>query len=126
MSSLSVVPKKTSREYRLIHHLSYPNGDSVNDGISSDYSAVNYACVDDAIAMIKLLGCGCFLAKTDIKSAFRIIPVWPSDYDLLGIFGKENIIIRPCLWAVHHAVEFLQCSARLSNGLLRNIFRSHI
>ena len=81
VSPLGVVPKKTSGEYRLIHHLSYPNGDSVNYGISSDYSTVNYARVDDAIAMIKLLGRGCFLAK----SAFRIIPIRPSDYDLLGI-----------------------------------------
>ena len=88
VSPLGVVPKKTSGEYRLIHHLSYPNGDSVNDGISSDYSTVNYARVDDAIAMIKRLGRGCFLAKTDIKSAFRIIPTRPSDYDLLGIFWQ--------------------------------------
>ena len=28
-------PFANFREYRLIHHLSYPNGDSVNDGISS-------------------------------------------------------------------------------------------
>ena len=39
-------------------------------------------------AMIKQLGSGCFLAKTDIKSAFRIIPIKPSDYDLLGIFWQ--------------------------------------
>ena len=38
--------------------------------------------------MIKQLGQGCFLAKTDIKSAFRIIPILPRDYDLLGIFWQ--------------------------------------
>jgi hypothetical protein len=38
--------------------------------------------------MIKQLGRGSFLAKTDIKSAFRIIPVRPSDNDLLGIFWQ--------------------------------------
>ena len=38
--------------------------------------------------MIKKLGRGCFLAKTDIKSAFRIIPILPADYDLLGIFWQ--------------------------------------
>ena len=49
VSPLGVVPKKTSGEYRLIRQLSYPNGDySLNDGISSDYSTVNYARVDDA------------------------------------------------------------------------------
>ena len=38
--------------------------------------------------MIKHLGQGCFLAKIDIKSAFRIIPILPTDYDLLGIFWQ--------------------------------------
>ena len=33
VSPLGVVPKKTSVEYRLIHHLSFPTGASVNDGI---------------------------------------------------------------------------------------------
>ena len=29
-----------------------------------------------------------FLAKTDIKIAFRIIPILPRDYDLLGFFWQ--------------------------------------
>ena len=74
VSPLGVVPKKAPGEYRLIHHLSFPHGASVNDGISTENSFVQYARVDDAVTMIKQLGRGCFLAKTDIKSAFRIIP----------------------------------------------------
>jgi hypothetical protein len=31
VSPLGVVPKKALGEYRLIHHLSFPRGDSVND-----------------------------------------------------------------------------------------------
>ena len=46
---------------------------------------VSYCRVDDAIALIKSLGQGCFLAKSDIKSAFRIIPIRPQDYPLLGM-----------------------------------------
>ena len=88
VSPLGVVPKKALGEYRLIHHLSFPRGDSVNDGIAQQHASVQYARVDDAVAMIKQLGSGCFLAKTDIKSAFRIIPINPSDYDLLGIFWQ--------------------------------------
>ncbi len=82
------MPKKAPGEYRLIHHLSFPHGVSVNDGISPEDSSVQYARVDDAVTMIKKLGRGCFLAKTDIKSAFRIIPILPADYDLLGIFWQ--------------------------------------
>jgi hypothetical protein len=29
---------------------------------------------------------GCFLAKTDVDSAFRLIPLRPSDYELFGMF----------------------------------------
>ena len=82
------MPKKTPGEFRLIHHLSFPHGASINDGISSEHTAVCYSRVDDAISMIKNLGKGCFLAKTDIKNAFRIIPICPQDYDLLGIFWQ--------------------------------------
>ena len=88
VSPLGVVPKKAPGEYRLIHHLSFPRGASVNDGISTEDASVQYARVDDTVAMIKHLGQGCFLAKTDIKSAFRIIPILPTDYDLLGIFWQ--------------------------------------
>ena len=85
VSPLGVVPKKIPGEFRLIHHLSFPRGASVNDGISSEHSTVSYCRVDDAIALIKSLGRGCFLAKTGIKSAFRIIPIRPQDYPLLGM-----------------------------------------
>ena len=34
VSPLGVVPKKTPGELHLIHHLSYPKGSSINDGIS--------------------------------------------------------------------------------------------
>lgn len=31
------IPKKTPSEFRLIHHLPYPKGSSVNDGISPEF-----------------------------------------------------------------------------------------
>ena len=41
---------------------------------------------DDAIRLIRRTGRGCALVKTDVKNAFRLIPINPADYDLLGIF----------------------------------------
>ena len=35
VSPLGVVPKKVPREFRFIHHLSFPHGSSINDGIPS-------------------------------------------------------------------------------------------
>ena len=40
VSPIGVVPKKAPGEFRLIQHLSYPHGSSINDGISSDDSHV--------------------------------------------------------------------------------------
>ena len=85
VSPLGVVPKKVPVEFRLIHHLSFPKGSSVNDGIPPEHTNVYYATIDEAIKLIRSAGPGYFLAKTDIKNAFRIIPIHPSDYNLLGM-----------------------------------------
>ena len=93
----------------------------------SMHASVQYARVDDAVAMIKQLGSGCFLAKTDIKSAFRIIPINPSDYDLLGIFWQGQYYYdRAMPMGCAHPVVLLRCLALLSNGLLRNTCQSRI
>lgn len=49
VSPLGVVPKKTPGEFRLIHHLSYPRGSSINDGISLENCSVSFATISDAI-----------------------------------------------------------------------------
>ena len=85
VSPLGVVPKKVPGEFRMIHHLSVPSGSSVNDGILSANTSVQYATIADAISLIKQCGKAGFLANTDIKDAFRIIPIQPSDYPLLGM-----------------------------------------
>ena len=97
ISPLGVVPKKTPGEFRLIHHLSYPRGSSVNDGISPDHTSVSYATISDAIRHIKAAGRGCFLAKTDVKNAFRIIPIRPLDYNLLGMRWRNLYYYDRCM-----------------------------
>ena len=97
ISPLGVGPKKTPGEFRLIHHLSYPRGSSVNDGISPDHTSVSYATIADAIRHIKAAGRGCFLAKTDVKNAFRIIPIRPLDYSLLGMRWRNLYYYDRCM-----------------------------
>lgn len=96
-SPIGVVPKKEPGEFRMIHHLSYPEGKSINDSIPNECCSVTYSTVDDAVALIKKLGTGCLLAKTDIASAFRIIPIHPSDHELLGIHFKGFYYYDKCL-----------------------------
>ena len=84
-SPLGLIPKKDPNEYRLIHHLSFPEDSPVNDFIPDCCATVQYASIRDTSKSIKCIGRGCFMAKTDIKSAFRIIPIHPADYSLPGI-----------------------------------------
>ena len=97
VSPLGVVPKKIPGEFRLIHHLSFPSGSSVNDGISPVDTSVQYARVDDAVRAIKATGRHCFLAKTDIKNAFRIIPIRPLDHHLLGLKWRGAYYYDRCM-----------------------------
>jgi len=97
ISPVGVVPKKVKGEFRMIQNLSSPYGQSINDGIPKEYTSVHYASVDDAVRIIKQLGIGCVMAKTDIKSAFRIVTVHPHDYHLLGFRWKGKYYYDCCL-----------------------------
>ena len=83
-SPLGIVPKKPPGEFRLIQHLSYPEGGSVNDAIPQEQCTVRYTSFDEAVSMVRRCGVGAELAEYDIKSAFWILPVNPQDFDLLG------------------------------------------
>ncbi len=55
------------------------------------------ASVDDAIAICHRLGKGALMAKVDLKDAFRLCPVCPEDWHLLGIYWKREYYIDKCL-----------------------------
>ena len=92
VSPIGLVPKKHSNKYRTIFHLSFPkSGDSsINYSIPKEEFGLHYITIDNAIEGIISFGQGCFLAKTDIESAFRLIPVHPDDYELLGMFWDDK------------------------------------
>ena len=50
-----------------------------------------------AIDMVRRLGRGTQLVKLDIKDAYRIIPVYPADYWLLGISWRGNTYVDRAL-----------------------------
>ena len=98
ISPLGIRAKKAPGEYRVIHDLSFPyDGNSINDGIPRDQATVKYASVYDAIKAILKFGHNTFLAKTDIRSAFRIIPIAPSNYHLLGFKWRNKYYFDKCL-----------------------------
>ena len=97
ISPIGLVPKKTPNEHRLIHHLSYPLGSSVNDFIDPKFSSVQYTRFDEAIHLVQDLGTNCLLFKMDIKSAFRLLPVSPSDFDQLGFKFDGKYYFDKCM-----------------------------
>ena len=47
--------------------------------------------------MVLLLGPGCHLCKTDLESAYRILPVNNMDHDLVGIKWQNKYDYDNCL-----------------------------
>ena len=97
ISPLGVVPKKTPGEYRLIHDLSFPKFNSVNSHINKFHTEVSYELLDHCITIIQAIGPKCLIAKADIKDAFRIIPIHPDDYRLLGFSWDNKFYHDKCL-----------------------------
>ena len=86
VSPLGIIPKKHSEKFRTIFHLSYPkSGDSINSFIDKDSYSLSYVTIDEAIDKLQDFGHGSFMAKTDIEAAFRLFPVHPEDWELLGM-----------------------------------------
>ena len=75
--------QKKDGSHRIILDLSSPRGSSINEYISrSDYS-VRYTPFDEAVSMVSSFPFPCFMAKLDIKHAFRLCPVHPTNWSLL-------------------------------------------
>ena len=83
VSPLNTVPKRDWAERRVIVDLSWPCGTSVlNEGIPSD--SLSYPTIDSIVDAVISLGPGFLFYKRDLKKAYRLFPVHPKDYHLLG------------------------------------------
>jgi hypothetical protein len=80
ISPLNIVPKKES--WRLINDLSSPHLQSVNGGIY--HMPTTWQLIQHALQLMTDMGRGCHLAKMDVKSAYRLLPIHPTDWHLFG------------------------------------------
>ena len=96
-SPLSLREKSTPGKFRLLHNLSYPyNESAVNFNIPDEAAKLKYSSIIDVIDILNQYG-NCFLAKCDIKEAYRLIPLSSSCYNLTGFkLGQEYFYDR-CL-----------------------------
>lgn len=97
VSPLGVVPKKEPNKFRLIHHLSFPKGGSVNDAIDQEACSVTYTSFDAAVRWVRHYGKGALMAKADVESAFRLLPVHPESFRLLGCHWNGGFYVDQCL-----------------------------
>ena len=95
-SGLGLVPKHDGG-WRIIYHLSAPPNSSINHFINPDDYSLSYCSIDDAYDFINQLGPGTLFSKVDLKDAFRLIPINPSDWNLLGIHWRNKFYIDTCL-----------------------------
>ena len=95
-SPLGLVPKADG-SYRRIHHLSYPQGSSVNNHIPENAGAIKYIKITDIYEAILSAGRHCIIVKKDIKDAFRNIPVAPNNQWLLGFSWNGQHYSEACL-----------------------------
>ena len=95
---IGLIPKPSQPgRFRLIVDLSAPRGDSVNDAINPEHCSLHYISVREAAKMVALCGPGTLLAKLDLKSAYRQVPVHPADQHLLGIQWQGDTFVDKAL-----------------------------
>jgi hypothetical protein len=70
-------PKQSSSEFRLIHNLSFPPENSVNDFINKEFCTVKYSSINDAVRMIYKLGKKITSRKMRYKVCFSLIEAIP-------------------------------------------------
>lgn len=79
VSAVGAIPKADG-DIRLIHDGSMPHGQAMNDYASAE--ECHYHSLQNALDLVKP---GYFLAKVDLKSAYRSVKIHPSNYSATGL-----------------------------------------
>ena len=120
--------KYKNQATHLIFNLSWRKGTSINDYTPCELCTFKYKDLDKAVQMcLEVLGSEqnkqhkCFLAKTDIKSAFRHLPIRPEDWCWLVLMARHPVTNKKYYFAdkLTPFGSSVSCrhSQRVSNGL---------
>lgn len=120
ITRFGAIPKHHQpNKWRLIIDLSHSTSGSINAGIPKELCSLKYITVDSAIDHIKRTGRGALLAKIDIKSTFRLLPVHPADRHLLSMRWKKQIYVDTCLpFGLRSAPKLFNIMADLLSWIL--------
>ena len=107
---------------RLIMDLSQPKGLAINECIKKEDFTVQYSHFDEATELVDRVGSHCLMSKVDIKHAFRLLPVRPEDWKLLGYFWKNFYFIDTRLpFGLRSSPGIFNRFANLTCWIIQNI-----
>ena len=115
ISALGAI-KKPNGGIRLIHDASRPPGLALNDYAEIERSQ-KFQSINDAV---DCLSHGAFLCKIDLKSAYRSVPVHPSDFVVTGLKWRFNGDMADT-WLIDKRLPF---GARFSPGIFHRLTQS--
>ena len=120
ISRFGVIPKDhDTGKWGLITDLSYLRGHSVNDSINPALCSLSYTTVNEIADLAAQLGRGALLAKVDIESAYRLIPVHPDDCSFLAVKWNGEIHVDLMLpFGLRSAPEIFNAVAYALNWYL--------
>ena len=114
---------KSNGDTRLIFHLSFPRNkkSSINYNTPRHLCTVKYSDLDKVVRLCMKMGRNCYMAKSDMKSVFRHLPIRKEDWKWFLMMAKdprtkENwFFIEKCLPFGHS----MSCShfQRVSNAI---------
>jgi hypothetical protein len=115
INALGIVDKSNGG-HRIILDLSQPDN-SVNSHINKEDFPLSVSNIDDAIKLISDTGTGAFLAKVDLKQAYRQVPVQKSDWHFLchhimGYYFLDTVLP----FGLRSSAAIFCCLAKLSPG----------
>ena len=98
VSPINSIPKRNSVGRRFVSDLSFPHGNSVNDGIELDTYLgssvrVSYPSVDSFVELIKKFGVGSLLFKKDLSRAYRQFYLDPADIRFQGFKWRGEFFV---------------------------------
>ena len=101
ISPLMTRDKRNSKYKRVIMDLSWPAGESVNDGVDGDNyidgpATIRLPTVEYMEHRVLELGSGCFMYKTDLARGYRQLRVDPLDWPLLGFGHRGSYYLDIC------------------------------
>ena len=119
--------KPNSDKRRVILDLSFPSGQSVNDGVPKDkylgsYFDLKYPSVDHIVDSLKELGTDALLYKIDIIRAFRHLRIDPGDLDLLGLKHDQYYVDGTLPFGFWHGSVFFQCCSNAIRFIMADPF----